>query len=485
MESIMKFIKYIIPLLVVASSASAQIGQETGFDRQLRTRDDQAVREFVESKENIDVKKKSNNLDISGDVRFEWQRVQERGVVLFEKEDSSSCNSSGSSSEEKRKIYKHSRNLRGGHHVGTDRLPLSVNNFDVEFNLKLKYTFENAWAAAHLQFDNPAGVRAGVFCRSDEPVFNYSGSEIESELKRDTRRALKGSGIANLINLKRAFIGYNIWADGEERIDIEVGRRKFDDVFDSEVQFSNRFDGILLKYASAIENVADFYANTGVFVIDQRTNHFGYVTELGFLNICDTALDLRYSFIDWQKHGRNRCKHRNPRGTDFANSQISFSYTITPELFCQDEFPIEFYGGFLVNHAARKNHFTHNKKENLAGYAGVLFGKSNKKGDWTIDVEYIYIQAQAVPDYDVGSIGRGNILNEGLFDIVVDPVSDNFAYFPRRGNGNLSGIRAEFLYLLTDNLSIDTIFEYSTAASRKIGGRHDYTCFEIEAIYAF
>lgn len=477
----MKFFKYLIPFLVVATTASAQIGQQTAFDRQLRTRDDQAVRDFVQSKESIDVKKKASNLDISGDVRFEWQRIQERGVTLTEDE----CSYSSTEGESSSSIYQKVRDFRGDHRVGADRFPLSVNNFDVEFNLKLKYSYENAWAQAHLQFDNPMGSRAGLVCRSDEPVFNASGDSVVDILDRKTRRALKGSGISSFLNLKRAYLGYTIWADGKHRLDVECGRRKFDDVFVSEVQFSNRFDGILLKYASAIESIdTDVYLNVGSFVIDQRVNHFGFVGEIGLLNIGDTGLDIRYSFIDWQKKGWNRCKKNNPKGTDFANSQISFSYNITPTL-CDYELPIEFYGGFLVNHAAKKNFFTHNKKENLAGYAGVLFGRSIKKGDWSFDIEYIYIQAQAVPDADVGSIGRGNIFNEGLYDVVVANDGSGFVYYPRRGNGNFSGVRAEFLYLLTDNLSLDFITEYSRVINKKIGGHHHYTCFEIEAIYAF
>src|SRR5215207_3660161 len=87
MEFDMKLLKYLVPFLIVGFSAARiyaqSAGQETAFSRELNTRDDQPLREFVESKENIDVKDKAKNLEISGDVRFEWRRIQEKGIVLF------------------------------------------------------------------------------------------------------------------------------------------------------------------------------------------------------------------------------------------------------------------------------------------------------------------------------------------------------------------------------------------------------------------
>lgn len=367
MESTMKLVKYLLPLLMVtgftATSVYAQIdiGQETEFDRDLDTRDDQPVREFVESKENIDVLDKARNLEISGDVRFQWQYLYEKGVVLFANDSSSS---SGLVPSNPAIPYSHFheeyRGLRGGEHVDTKGVPLSYNDFDVEFNLKFKYNFKRAWCYAHLQFDNPAGTRGRNDCFGVFPVFNREGSSVEEVLPRDQRFEWKGSGEGMFITLKRAFMGYNVWADGKHRLDIEIGRRKFDDVFDSEIEFTSRFDGILVKFASSLPDLADWYWNTGAFVIDERVNHFGWVTEFGFLNIYDTGLDLRYNYIDWIKKGSNRCFIHNPIGTYYQNSQITITYTIHPTIF-EKEMPVEFYGGFLVNHAARKSVFTKGK----------------------------------------------------------------------------------------------------------------------------
>lgn len=371
-----------------------------------------------------------------------------------------------------------------------------MNDFDVEFNLKIKYTFKDAWAKAHLQFDNPAGIRGRNPCFSTFPVFNREGSDVVDTLPRDSRWALKGSGEGMFLTLKRAYIGYNIFADGKHRLDIEIGRQKLDDIFDSEIEFSARFDGILLRFASAVEEMFDWYITAGGFVIDERVNHFGYVTEIGFLDIYEMGLDVRYSFIDWKKRGENRCFIFNPLGTQFQNSQVTLTYTFSQTLSGK-EIPIELYGGFLVNHAAKKTVFTHRKKKNLGWYAGVYIGNVDKKGDWSVDIEYIAVQAQAVPEYDVGSIGRGNILDENLLDILDEtfssqssdsssiPSSGIVGYFPRRGNANFVGWRVEFLYAITDNFSLDFIYEISKEEDKRIGGRHRYRDFEIEAVYAF
>ena len=502
----MKLARFLIPFLVIVGFQTtcvyAQfVGQETTFDRDLNTRDDQPVREFVESKENIDIKEKASNLEISGDVRFEWRSIREKGEVYFYDVNSGYYYSEGDEPPPySDTLYEEYRELRGGNHVDRNGIPISLNDFDVEFNLKLKYNYKRSWCYAHLQFDNPAGISGRNDCATIPagfPIFNRDGTRVVGFLSRDSRWAIKGSGEGGAINLKRAFMGYNILADGKHRLDIEIGRRKFDDVFDSEIEFTSRFDGILLKYASSIQDFSDWYLDGAVFVIDERVNHYGWAFEIGLIDIMDSGLDLRYNLIDWEKRGKNRCFIFNSLGTRFLDSQWTITYTIHPKFGCQNkEVPIEFYGGFLINHLAKKTIFTHGKKKNLGWYAGVYIGNVDKEGDWSLDLEYILVQAQAVTERDVGSIGRGNILDENNMDLLEEsfssgsysyfnPTHDIEAIFPRRGNTNFVGYRVEFLYAVTDNLSLDMVFELSNEEDRRIGGRHHFNDFELEAIYAF
>lgn len=498
----MKLLKYLAFFLTVGLYSTSLFAQrqETSFDRELNSRDDQPVREFVESKENIDLKEKSKNLEISGDVRFEWRSIQEKGVVLYENND---YYEDEIKIPHLNQVPTRFRYLRGGNHVDKNGLPLSTNDFDVEFNLKIRYTFKDAWMKAHLQFDNPAGIRGRNPCEGIQPVFNKNGSLILAKPKRNQKWAIKGSGEGGAVSLKRAYMGYNIYADGKHRLDIEIGRQKLDDIFDSEIEFTSRFDGVLLRYASAVEEVFDWYLTGGVFVVDELVNHFGCVGEVGFLDIYESGIDLRYNIIDWKKNGKNQCHKHNPYGANFLNSQVTLTYTFARE-FCNVTIPFEFYSGFLINHAAKKTIFTKWKKKNLGWYVGTFIGNVDKKGDWSVDIEYISVQAQAVPEQDVGSIGRGNILDENLMDFVNDPnksltssdISSRgssrsyfdegvMGYFPRRGNTNFNGWRFELLYAITDNFTLDFVYEFSSAEDKGIGGRHEYRDFEIEAIFAF
>ena len=248
---------------VFFGEVSAQtFGQETGFQRQLRERDDQPIREFIESKENIDVQQKAKHLEISGDIRFEWHTYEEKGVALQEEISSTSSDGSHISSVTSSPIDKIYRGLRGGHYVDADNLRISHNDFDIEFNLKLKYSLKDAWAMAHLQFDNPAGIRTRLPCKGTFPVFNSSGDQVEETVPLSLKQGGKGSGAANAINLKRAYVGYNLVARNKERLDLEIGRKKMDDIFVSEIEFSSRFDGILLKYANS-------WGKWGAFTVTQ------------------------------------------------------------------------------------------------------------------------------------------------------------------------------------------------------------------------
>jgi|GEM_PF-471562 len=507
----MKFFKYLVLIVTGLTSINAYSQQETANERKTDSRDETAVREFVESKENIDIKKKANNLEISGDVRFVWQNQHEKGKILFrETPQSTSSNEKvhhGSSKEQPAKIDNHSdehfkskySRLRGGGHVGRDEIPISNNNFNVKFNLKFKYDFDQTWAMGHLQFNNLAGITSIQGCQGEFPIFNESGDEIVKKVTLNRDWGGKGSGFGSAINLKRAYIGHTIFADGKSRLDLEVGRKQLDDLFMSEIQFNNYFDGAVFEFAGQIDQVSDWYLSAGAFVIDQRVDHFGWVAEIGFLNICDSKIDVRYSFIDWRKKCINRCFAFDPEGSRFEISQFTLAYQITPKILGYD-IPMELYGAFLINTAAHKNEFAGNKKVNLGWYFDLYAGNARKKGDWSFEFIYAVVQAQAVPDFDVCGIGRGNIMNMNLTDYAPDLVklqsrdfkssdssslSEIEGYFPQQGNANYQGCLFDFLYAVTDNFLIDLSYEFSVAADKKIGGRHTYHSLEMEFLYAF
>lgn len=438
----MKFLKYLLPLVVALSLSSAVHAQEHDNDRfeeNLNERDFHILRDYVYTKRTINLEEKDWNLAISGDIRTEWRH-------LNEKRGNHRLRGKGAIDENGKIMCK--TNMKHRH---------SRNDFDIQFNLRFDYVCDRSWGVAQLEFDNSAGVDSGDFeCKDDECGWF-------------------GSGRCDNICLKKAYMGYNVCCECDTRLDIELGRRRLYDVLDSEIQFLSRFDGILIRYSTSFEYISDVYWNILGFVVDEKVNQFAYATEVGFLNILDTGFDLKYSFIDWTKNGRNRCFCSNPRAFKYRVSQWTMYYHFDPELFCA---PVEFYAAGLYNHSASRLKFTHNGKEKesckqpWAWYVGVTYGDVVREGDYAIDIQYQWVQAQAMPDQDSSGIGRGNVFDETLF-------------LTGRGNTNFQGWKLEGLYALTDNLTLDSIIEHSVQLNQKIGGRHNYSKFEIEAIYAF
>lgn len=446
------------------------------FEEELNERDFAALKEFLNyrRREAVDKKDKSN-LSISGDVRFEYRHLNET-------EDGHVIRGSG----------KHAFDRFSGN-------PYSRNDFDVEFDLRFDYILDRTWAVVHLQYDNSAGV---------------DSEELDCD---DDNEGWFGSGRCDDICLRKAFMGYNLWNDPCTRLDIELGRRgNLYHVFDSKLQFLSRLDGIILKYESNWECVANWYARVAGFVVDERVNHFGLCTEVGFLNILDTGFDVKYSFIDWNKHGRSRCPGdfderqccrpdyiRNPQAYRFYVSQWTLYYHLDPELLGR---PAQFYAAILMNHGSKYIHDKipvfcnglpeeifvkdpesgeeiptgeivvlprkHKIRANLGWYVGFLVGAVKREGDWALEIQYQVCDALAVPNEDMSGIGRGN-------------VRDDTITFNQRGNTNFQGWRVEGLYALTDNITIDSIVEHSRQLRKRIGGRHTYSKMEIEAIYAF
>lgn len=412
------------------------------FADELDERDFAAVAEYVNTKRAEDLEADACALEISGDIRAEWSHITE---VL------------------------NGRKLRGGHISRCGSGFVSTNDFDIDLNLRFDYKCEDAWGVVHIEFDNPAGVQEIDKVCGDYPAVYDPCSKID-------RQSTYGSGQCNSICLRKAFIGYNICACGKTRFDIEVGRRRLYDVFDSRIQFLARFDGVLLRYATQLLNDTNFYWNAGAFVVDERVDHFAFVGETGLLNICDSGFDVKYSFIQWRKRGFNRCLIRDALGWRFSNSQWTAAYKFK-DLLC---IPAKIYGAYIYNHAAERRPITRNHLYNNAWYIGGTIGEVRKEGDWMIDGNYQYCEAQSVPDADMGGIGRGNFFKETFYtaDFYDNPLN-------ARGDTNFKGFKIEGLYALTDDLSIDTYFQLSRPIDKRLGGPMHYSKFKIEAIYAF
>ncbi len=174
--------------------------------------------------------------------------------------------------------------------VGT-KLPNAHNDFDGEFNLHFTYDTKRTWAVAHLQFDNSLGVdSSGIACPIDP-------------------HGWFGSGNVEDIALKQAYFGYQIYKDEKNLFEVEIGRRgNIYKIFDSEIQFLSRCDGIVLRYDGVWDNFSEVCARMIAFVVDERVAQFAYGAEVGLLKIGGTGLNLKYSLIDWRFNRLNDAK---------------------------------------------------------------------------------------------------------------------------------------------------------------------------------
>lgn len=398
---------------------------------EMTLRDQEIVTMYLHPKRTIDWSEKHPFLKLTGDIRAEWLDRHERQEDLF---------------------TGRMKKLRGLNVLDRRGIPIPVDTYSAQLNLRFDYRCgDSTWASGYLQFDNDMGIEDSGFTCAGNP------------------QRCSGSGICDDMCVKRAFMGYRAWEGNNTTFDVEIGRRPMYTIFDSRIEFHSRFDGILLKLMKKVKNKGDFYINGGSFIIDYSVNRYGYVVETGVYDLYDTHFDIKYSYIDWDKLGINRCLIRHSAGLQFKNSQWSVAYNVSQKLISRK---MRFYGAFLWNHAANKRLITHNNRKNLGWYAGFIIGEVKKKGDWSLDVNYQVVQAQAVSDCDMHGIGRGNVLKESFTDV-------------GRGKGNYVGWHFETLYAITDKLSLDALYEFSKAEDPKIGGRHTFNKFELDFIHAF
>ncbi len=321
--------------------------------------------------------------------------------------------------------------------------------FDVEVNIVLDYNLDRLWSTIKLEFDNDMG---------------------------------SVSGTTNRLALEKAYFGGRI-IDGETfNFDGELGRRNLGNVFDSKIQFSSLFDGALLKFNKAYESIGSFYCNLGGFLVDDVVDHYGGVIEMGLLRIGNTGFYMKYSFIDWKKHFSDISKNER---FNFANSQLQFGYQGTVTRFNKY---LKVYFAGLINHLAdnlKLANKTFSHRYDLAAYFGVSVGRIMQQGDWALDVNFQYVMPQAVPDFDSAGIQRGNAVNVGLYTIGIDGSGNRTTSQNAVGDANFKGFQFDFLYAISNNLTLLQSFEISNNQTFYVGPSMNYTKYEMEFIYAF
>jgi len=389
------------------------------IDRDIEDNDIRALKEWIDTKRQVSLKEIGGDLSLSGEVRTEFQNTWEN---------------------------RNNKRQRGPR--PSDIAP--QRGFDIEFNFMLDFRTERTWAAVKVEFDNDAGVFSGTL---------------------------------NKVALERCYWGARVLSCDTSTFDIEIGRRQIGAVFDSKVQFGSFFDGILFRYDRNYEVAGDFYVRIGPFIINDRRDHFGYVGEVGLLNIHGTGFYTKLSLIDWDT------KHYEPRFVDhrfeFIVMQLTPGYRF--KLRCWNKVGIV-YSAFLWNFEAKELEVSNFKRANYAFYAGVSIGQLLKQWDWAFDINYQVVAAQAIPDFDVSGIGLGNANRSGFYTATMLPIDGGGIPNNRKNAGgmaNYHGFAIRLDILLSDKIDFQQSYQQSRTLDSSIGPFRTYKQYEIEFIYSW
>jgi hypothetical protein len=406
------------------SAAPAAVVQsaDVQFNDKREESDMEALRRWLQDKRFVSLKEIGGDLSISGEVRTEAQFFNEKSQAQ------------GTSGYIKQR----------GENSATGRPSLA---WDVEFNLMMDYRTDRTWAAIKVEFDNDMGIRSGTVSK---------------------------------VRLEKAYLGGRLIAGDTFTWDAEIGRRNLFNVFDSRIEFSALFDGLLTRFGKAFDQIGDFYLNAGAFLVNDNFNHYGEVMELGALRVANVGLNLKYSIINWYKP---LPATEVPQRWRFLVNQFLASYQFYPEWIGKRL--IKFYGAGLINPLAQDVVQTGMTKQNIGWYAGLSIGLVKKAGDFAIDANYQWVQAQAVPDVDAAGIGRGNAAGVGFYTMSSNGSGVATTQQNAVGNGNYKGFEVDILYALTNNITIEQNFKFSNTLDTKIGPKLDYKQWELEFIYAF
>lgn len=424
---------------------------ETFFQQEIEENDEDELLNFINAKRSIPLADKSKNLSIAGEVHLEWNYQKEKH-----------------DGEDIRYYFvKEIQNFNNGILNTGEVIAIGDNDFDGQFDFFVDWKTERTWARTHLRYDNALGV-----------VDNQIGPEIDPQ-------GYHGSGNVDNLALKEAYIGYEIFKNDDHRLTIELGRRgNIYKVLYSEIQFASRLDGIILKYAGKLGTfIEDWYLTAIGLNVDERATQYAWAIELGLNNILDSGVDFKYSFIDWEKKGKNRYLVKHPLGFRFKVSQWSLVYNTAPSWLGSQ--PLELSAGILMNHIPARWTYVdadldpvkyYPKKvrigrQNMGGFFNIQYREITKEGDWFASALIGYCEAQCIPDNDVRNIGTGNFERLSMT-----------AY--GRGNTNWKGYCLKVGYAMTNNWVVETQYNHSWNI-KNIAGTAGYTRYTLESIYSF
>jgi hypothetical protein len=387
----------------------------------VQQRDNKALQDWINAKRQVTVKEIGGALSISGEVRFEYQCINEKINGIAQ------------------------RGIHGA--VTKDGKPLPTNAFDVEVNLMFDYRTDRTWAAIKIEFDNDAGIYGGT---------------------------------AGKVRLEKAYLGGRIYESDTMDVDGELGRRALGNYLDSRLQFRSTSDGLLIRIEKGFEKAGDFFAKGSVFIIDERNNHFGYAGEVGMMEIASTGLYVKYNVIDWDA---KRSIQVQPVNFDFLISEGIIGYRFVPSWY--EKMTSFYAGYLYNHKAKKlfiSNYEKQNMGGYAGVTIGQLRKMGDWSFD--ANYQILQAQCVPDFDMAGIGLGNSsdhgfyNTKLDGKGDAITSPKD---AY----GNGNFQGYMLSLDYQLTDAIIFQQMWMQSWTLDKNIGPDRKYMQYEIEFIYAF
>jgi hypothetical protein len=476
MEMQMSVLKRVLPAaFAFAFATSGAFGAaEYPADNEPDSKDIEFLRNWFKTKRAVSIEEKGGQLSMSGSVRTEMNNQSGQADIVT---------NAGTDTAFLPEYY------NGVRQYGSDNSTAST-NFKNRVDLFFDYRTPHTWASIKLKFSNRMGALGAQ---------------------------------TNKIDLEKGLVGYRVFDNGKAAvIDIEAGRTKLYNFFDSKTQFNSLLDGFSLRFADSIEQVFDLDMRGAMAVVDPTNNQYAYFGEVDFMDIGEVGIFFKYAYSHWRKRGLSAVwqtnndkfdRYGNEKARDnpqfrFQISQFLLGYDMDPEVL---RFPFKIYGAFSMNHSARNTTIAYNntpngdtphlesyvlpKSQRYAWYAGVTAGKVVKRGDWSVEVVYQSVDAQAIPDYDVAGIGTGNPYGYNIYRQATGTVAGSAGlpvYTGPAGNGNYRGWTVDAMFAITNNISLLLEFDYSkekkslrSLTSEQTTPNQEYKRFGVNAIYAF
>lgn len=320
------------------------------------------------------------------------------------------------------------------------------------------------------QVGTDASKPSNQYSINSEILFNYFKGRTFGNARLNFRNtAGTFGGSANSISLSRAFIGYHILTYGPHTLDLNVGRRNLRKIYNSQIMFKSQADGITGFAYYMWKNIVEYQATMGLYTSNPASF---WVVRGRLFNIANMGFYFDYDYIFWGK---------NKRSSSFFD--LETKYGVSQFLIGWERIPawlgsnLQFFVALLYNNRAQPNVLSLNKRQNLAGYVGGQFGTVKNKGDFSIQGQLQFCQLQAVPEWDMAGIGRGNTAKGDFFKASDVGLAN--------GNTNFKGWEVKLNYALTKQITVSAELQRSLSLNKDIGQPANYTTFSLTSSYSF